>query len=180
MLIKRIYIIFLLSLIVSKLNAQLLMKNSDVNFEIGYGNTPYENINSEQYLFFINIQNLNSNYKSLSFTTNLNVEYIKISSVETYLFGLVPMFRFDTNLFDHDVFIRAGVGVNFVNKHKIGPRNIGSHFIFSDMISVGTRFFQSSNYAVEFSYLFRHISNAGLFNRNQGYNSQYLMISFII
>ena len=150
------------------------------HLSIGRGNSLYSNIKTEQYLLFYNVPELKGNLGNLSYEGDINLEFILENSKTTYVAGLVPMFRYDMEFLNTDLFIKGGIGFNFINKHDIGNRNIGGHFIFSDMISLGTRLFNTENFSVEVSYLLRHISNAGFFKSNEGFNSQYLVISLII
>jgi Lipid A 3-O-deacylase (PagL) len=176
-LIKTILLLILLSY---NICAQYYSNENKTRLNFGYGSSPYANIHSEQYFFFVNIPKINGRYKQLSYDSNINFEYISEGNQSTYLIGIVPMLRYDTEIVSKNLFITGGIGANFINNQKIGPRNTGGNFIFSDMISIGIQFFKGSDYTIELSYLFRHISNAGLFKRNQGYNSQYLIISFIM
>lgn len=150
------------------------------NLSIGRGSSIYNGIKSQQFLLFFNVPDLQGDFGTISYEGDLNFEMIFENRKTTYLAGIVPMFRYDIEFFNIHPFIKAGIGFNFINNHKIDNRNIGGHFIFSDMISIGAKIFRLDNYSVDISYLFRHISNAGLFDSNEGFNSQYLVISLII
>jgi Lipid A 3-O-deacylase (PagL) len=176
-LIKTILLLILSSYIIS---AQFYSKDTKTRLDFGYGSSPYTNIHSEQYLLFVSIPKMNGRYEQFSYDSNVNLEYISEGNKSTYLIGLAPMLRYDIEILNKYLFISGGIGANFINNQKIGTRKTGGNFIFSDMISAGIQFYRGNNYSIELSYLFRHISNAALFKRNQGYNSQYLVVSFII
>lgn len=164
----------------STIKAQTGLQSSNYKIDLGYGNSTYKNIKTQQYLFFYKIPNLEWRNKNFGFDTDINFELIKENNKSTYILGLVPMLRYDFNLLDKDIFLKGGIGANYINNHNIGNRNTGSHFIFSDMISIGMGIYESPLYNIEISYLFRHISNAGFYKNNEGFNSQYLIISLDI
>lgn len=172
--------ILLALILFSNVNAQLDIQNSNYKIEYGYGNSTYKSVKSQQYLFFYKISNLEWHNEYFSLDTDINLELIKENNQLTYILGLVPMFRYDFKLLDRNIFMKGGVGANYINNNNIGARNTGSHFIFSDMISIGLRVYESTTYKIEISYLFRHISNAGIYKNNEGFNSQYLVVSLYI
>lgn len=177
---KTLFIAVAIQLLSITSNAQTFNLTRNYTIELGTGSSAYNNFNSEQFLFFMNLPGMNSHYKNISWDTKINLELINDLKSDTYLIGIVPFIRYDTSLLNLNLFVKGGIGTNYINNHNIGPRKTGSHFIFSDMIAIGTKLFQTKDYALELSYLFRHVSNAGIYKRNQGYNSQYLVISFII
>lgn len=161
-------------------HAQPNVEEHHYEISLGRGSSIYNQSNSQQFLFFYNLPNLNGESGNISYAVDLNIELILENQRATYVAGVVPMVRYDLNLSIINPFIKGGIGFNFVNLHEITQRNIGGHFIFSDMVSVGMRVIEAENFSLEFSYLFRHISNAGLFDGNEGFNSQYLVISLIL
>jgi hypothetical protein len=161
-------------------NAQIKLENSKYEISIGRGSSFYNNIQSEQFLVFFKIPNLNGNFGKISYEGDVNFEYILENNKTTYLAGFVPMFRYEANILNANLFIKAGIGTNYLSQTRIGSRSLGGHFIFSDMLSIGSRIIYTKNFSVEISYLIRHISNAGIYNSNEGFNSQYLIISLII
>lgn len=177
---KILFTLILTMLMVFPADAQHSVSYSNYNLSIGRGSSIYNGVKSQQFLLFFNLPNLKGDLGAISYEGDLNFELILENSKTTYLAGFAPMFRYEFELLNINPFIKAGIGVNFINSHTIDNRNIGGHFIFSDMISIGAKVFSLDNYSVEISYLFRHISNAGLFDGNEGFNSQYLVISLII
>lgn len=150
------------------------------NLSVGMGNSLYNEIRTKQLLLFYNVPRLSEDFGNLSLNTDLNLELISHNNSTTIVAGFVPMFRYNLDLIFSKTFLSAGIGFNYLNNHNIGSRNLGGHFIFSDMISFGVKVIDSEYLTAEISYLFRHISNAGLFNDNESFNSQYLVISVII
>lgn len=177
---KIIFQLFIAAFLLLALNGKAQTHFSNYKLSIGKGSSLYSNIKSEQYLLFYNIPDMKGNFGNLNYEGDINFEFIIENHKTTYVAGFVPMFRYDVSFLNMSTFIKGGVGLNFINSHKVANRSIGGHFIFSDMISVGAKVFSFENYSVELSYLFRHISNAGLFDSNEGFNSQYLVISMII
>lgn len=171
-----ILIIFLLTIGIS--NAQSLQENK--NLSIGFGNSLYSDIKTRQLIAFYNIPKLNASLGNLSVNGALNLELISHNSSTAMIAGLTPMFRYDIDLGFTNTFVKAGIGFNYINNHNISNRDLGGHFIFSDMISIGASLIETEYFSAEISYLFRHISNAGFFRSNEGFNSQYLVLSLSI
>lgn len=178
---KKISMIIFFSLLIAQFGqAQINLNKTGSGISFGRGSSLYQNIKSEQFILFLKIPKLNENLNNLSYETDFNFEYIDASNKSTIIAGVVPMFRYDLDLMNANLFIKGGIGINYINRNIIASRTLGGHFIFSDMISVGSKVISSENLSVEISYLFRHISNAGIYKSNEGYNSQYLVISLII
>ncbi|MFZ1518717.1 MAG: acyloxyacyl hydrolase [Ignavibacteriaceae bacterium] len=154
--------------------------NSSENFSIGYGNSMYKDINTEQLLLLYKVPQLSVDFGNLSLNGDLNLELISHNKSTVMVAGFVPMLRYYLNLGFTKTFLSLGIGFNYLNNHNIGSRNLGSHFIFSDNLSIGTKLIDNEYFKVEVSYLFRHISNAGIFSSNEGFNSQYLVLSLTI
>lgn len=160
--------------------AQSTSQTAPFMIDFGYGKSAYKNIKTEQYLFFYKIPNLEWHNGNFSYQSNINLEFIEERNTFTYLLGLAPLFRYDFIIADTKLFVKGGIGFNFINSNSIGRRNIGGNFIFSDMLSIGFSLFSYHGLDVEISYMFRHISNAGFFSDNEGFNSQYIIFSFNI
>ncbi len=176
--INKSYLILLL--ITLPVLGQSTSQTTPIMIDFGYGNSAYSNIRTEQYLFFYRISNLEWHIGNFSCQSNLNLEVIEESNNFTFLFGLAPLFRYDFTIANTKFFVKGGIGINFINSNSIGRRNIGGNFIFSDMLSIGFSLFSYHGLDVEISYMFRHISNAGFFTDNEGFNSQYIIFSFSI
>jgi len=176
--INKSYLILLL--ITLPVLAQNTSQATPVMIDFGYGNSAYSYIKTEQYLIFYKIPNLEWHIENFSYQSNINLEFIEEGNNFTFLFGLAPLFRYDFSVADKKLFVIGGIGINYINTHSIGRRKIGGNFIFSDMLSIGFSLFSYHGLDVEISYMFRHISNAGFFTDNEGFNSQYIIFSFNI
>jgi hypothetical protein len=137
----------------------------------------YKETKTEQIILFYEVPQLSAEIGNLSLHGDLNLELISQNKSTIMVAGFVPMFRYDLDMGFTKTFVSAGVGLNYLNNHNIGSRNLGSHFIFSDMITLGMELIDNEYFRIEVSYLLRHISNAGIFNSNQGFNSQYLVVT---
>lgn len=87
--------------------------------------------------------------------------------------GIDPSLEIGIPLDDPVVTIEAGVGINLANFNEKDGRQLGGYFFFSPAAGFGVR----ANEILTVSYLFRHISNAGLFAANEGLNYQYIVFS---
>lgn len=171
-----IFVIFTLGI-----NSQTKTINNDfISGEVGIGESLYKEIKSKNLILFLEIPYINKEIKTFSLKSKMNFEYIKSDSDNILLIGLVPITKYNFSIGNYHLFIKGGIGANYISSHKIGTRNLGGHFIFSDMVSFGIELFTITNNKMEISYLFRHISNAGLYKENEGFNSQYILINFAI
>lgn len=174
----RFFISIILSIFFNILvNAQSGSYKEELNLSFGTGNSLYSNISTQQFIVFYKLNDLSAAFGSFSLDSDVNLEFISQNQSTTVVAGLAPIFKYEADLLGLTAFIKAGVGFNYINNHNIGSRNIGGHFIFSDMISIGSRIINTQDYSVEISYMLRHISNAGIFDSNEGFNSQYLVLS---
>ena len=171
---------YLLSVIIilTTINIYAQSVSSKGNFSFGFGNSLYKDIKTKQFIMFYDVRELTASVGNFSVNGALNLELISHNNSTTMIAGLAPIFRYDLNLGFTNTFINAGIGFNYINNHNISSRNLGGHFIFSDMISIGAGLIKTEYFTAEISYLFRHISNAGIFNNNEGFNSQYFVLSF--
>lgn len=93
-----------------------------------------------------------------------------------FIVGVAPMLRLELG---HDAprfLIEAGIGVNLVSSRDIGSRQLGSNFLFSPTASAGVEL-PWLNGLLGVFYMFRHLSNAGMFQDNDGINFQYIVFS---
>lgn len=176
-------IIFLIILIFSfkaEISAQDYFIDQKFEISIGRGSSLYNDIKSDQLILFIKIPPFSVRSSLLSFESDINIEYISKSEENIYVLGLLPFLKYNFSFKNINLFLKGGIGLNYLNHTEIGNRSLGGHFIFSDMIGIGSNILEFNKVKIEFTYLFRHISNAGLYKNNEGYNSQYFVISLII
>lgn len=176
---KSNYIKYLLLVIIILTTRNIFAQSigSDGSLSIGFGNSLYNDIKTKQLIVFYNIPKLYSSIGNFSVNGAVNLELISHNNSTTIIAGLTPMFRYELDLGFTNTFIKAGIGFNYINNHNISNRDLGGHFIFSDMISIGASLVKTEYFSAEISYLFRHISNAGIYKSNEGFNSQYLVVS---
>lgn len=176
-----ILILTFITILTSSLTGQISQQNYQSSIlELGLGTGAYDDVNTQQIMVFIKTPYLNGKIDQLEYSGKLNFELIDESDHSILLIGFVPMLKYNFQIEDITLFLRGGIGVNYINSNQVGSRNLGGNFIFSDMIGVGIKLFQYYDYGIEISYLFRHISNAGFYRDNEGYNSQYLLLTLII
>ncbi len=90
--------------------------------------------------------------------------------------GVSPMARI---LFSNDaprLLLEAGVGVNLISTREINKRQLGSNVLFSPTVSAGVEVPWAGGFLGVF-YMFRHLSNASMFEDNDGINFQYVVFS---
>lgn len=171
----------LVSLFAVSLSGQIYQpKNYSSILEVGLGTGLYDDVSTQQFILFLDTPYLSGNIDQLEYSGKVNFEVIGESHHNTFLIGFVPMLKYNFQFDDIIIFLKGGIGANYINTNQVGSRNLGGNFIFSDMVGVGINIFQTSGYGIEISYLFRHISNAGFYRDNEGYNSQYLLFSLHI
>jgi hypothetical protein len=74
-------------------------------------------------------------------------------------------------------FVEIGPGVNYATDKEFGGRHLGGPFFFSAMGGLGIEVPLGGQKIISISYRARHLSNGNTKDWNQGYNSQYLMLS---
>ncbi len=151
-----------------------------ISGEIGVGESVFKEIKSKNLILFLEMPYINKEIKTFTLKSKMNLEYIQSGADNTLLIGFVPFAKYNFSIENYHLFIKGGIGANYISSHKIGTRNLGGHFIFSDMISLGIELFAITNYKMEISYLFRHISNAGLYEKNPGVNFHYIEFEYVL
>jgi hypothetical protein len=158
--------------------AQQEFEVSKINFSIAKGNGLSNDVINDQILFMLKLPKFGKLAENISYENDLTFEYFSGIGRSNFLLGLTPLLKWDVTILGFPFFIKGGIGINYISMPEIAGRDLGGNFIFSDMIGLGIELFNVSDICVELSYLFRHISNAGLYSGNEGYNSQYIMLSF--
>lgn len=72
--------------------------------------------------------------------------------------------------------LEAGVGVNLITTREISNRHLGSNVLFSPTVSAGIEV-PWTNGSFGLFYMFRHLSNASMFEDNDGINFQFVVFS---
>ena len=88
---------------------------------------------------------------------------------DVHMFSVLPAVRY--NLKKRGIFspfLEITIGPSYMSDKQLGDREQGSHFIFNDFFTVGTRWGEEQEW--EFSYSWRHISNGNLSKPNPGWD----------
>jgi opacity protein-like surface antigen len=103
-----------------------------------------------------------------------SVEAGKNGSIEMGL--ALPMFTYHFDMGNHLVpYIEGGVGLLYTD---LSGFRLGGHFQFLSQAGAGLSYFLTDNTALNLSWRFRHISNAGLYDDNVGFNSYIFQAGF--
>lgn len=171
---KCFFIISFLLLFLNNIPAQKL----DVHqFYIAKGQGFSKTISSNQIMLMQKFITLYEDQENIYIENNLVFELITESGRTNYLMGTLPLIKWNFNLVHRRFVVLGGIGFNYISTDKLGGRNLGGKLIFSDMIGVGVNVCSFYEFVIDVYYLFRHISNAGFYEFNDGFNSQYLMFS---
>ncbi len=150
------------------------------HFEIGVGaGTDLQGLADTQFLITPAYSIPINERRSLRLRVEGDFEVIDDRRKTVFVGGIAPFFRylpFDWNV---NPFVEAGAGGNLTTDKIIGHQRVGGPFLFSLMTGAGIEKMIGKT-PVSLSYRFRHLSNAGIYRHNQGYNSQYIMLSIAL
>lgn len=90
--------------------------------------------------------------------------------------GVTPMARWELRSDMPKLSFDVGVGMNILTSRSIGQRQLGSNVLFSPTVCTGVEI-PWTNGVVGIFYMFRHLSNASMFEDNDGINYQYIVFS---
>jgi hypothetical protein len=93
-----------------------------------------------------------------------------------FIIGAAPMAQFELAHDAPRLSIEAGVGLNYISAREMDGRQLGSHFLFSPTAAGGIEL-PWMNSLLGIFYMFRHLSNAGIYRDNDGINFQYIVFS---
>jgi hypothetical protein len=93
-----------------------------------------------------------------------------------FIIGMSPMFRLELMRNVPRILIEGGVGINLISTRQVDGRQLGSNFLFSPTLSGGIEIPWTHGLLGVF-YTFRHLSNASMFEDNDGVNFQYIVFS---
>jgi hypothetical protein len=105
-----------------------------------------------------------------------NLEYVSDEGRGAFFIGGAPSLRFLVSEKAPRPFLEIGVGLNYASSTVVGDRELGGHFLFSLMGSIGCEF-EVDGRPVTLSYRARHLSNGHLYSKNMGIDSQYIILS---
>ena len=146
--------------------------------QILYGTGIQKNINTKQVLVSYAKYFERENIRSIMLGYIIDFEYLdEIKKNNVILFGFGGGLKQVYDLESMKLVLDSYISMNYIDRKKIGNRNLGENFIFSDNLKVGLEFGNSILPGLSIFYQFRHISNAGIYHENMGYNSQYIFVS---
>lgn len=114
--------------------------------------------------------------ESLRLRIEGDLEFIDDTRKTVFVGGIAPFIRLMPFNWIVDPFVELGIGGNLSTSKFIGNQNVGGPFLFSLMAGGGAEI-KINRTPLGISYRFRHLSNAGIYRPNQGFNSHYLMFS---
>lgn len=74
-------------------------------------------------------------------------------------------------------FFDIGAGVSLKHGNLVGHRHLDGPIAFTLMDAIGVEYRSAGGRTYSVSTRFKHISNSGLYKRNQGFNAQYVVLS---
>jgi hypothetical protein len=105
-----------------------------------------------------------------------DLEFIDDTEKMVFVGGIAPFVRLMPFDWKINPFLELGAGGNLSTNRTIGNQYVGGPFLFSLMAGGGTEI-KINGTPLGVSYRFRHLSNAGIYKANEGFNSQYIMLS---
>ena len=88
---------------------------------------------------------------------------------DNQVISLIPAYRYYFEISEKiKMFIHLALGPSVMSSYDLGYEEQGSKFVFNDYFGLGVRFGQKNEW--EFSFVWRHLSNAGLVQPNDGYD----------
>lgn len=171
---NRLFFVGLYLLLFNNSNAQKL----DIQqIYLAKGNGLSKSASSEQTMIMQKFLTLYNFSETIAIESNIVYELISEAGRTNYLVGTLPLIKMSFNFIQRKFIFFGGIGVNYISTDRLAGRNLGGGFIFSDLVGIGINVYSFYDYEIDLSYVFRHISNAGFYEHNEGFNSQYLMIS---
>lgn len=115
-------------------------------------------------------------HESLRLRIEADMQFIEDRSKTIFVGGIAPFIRILPFSWNVKPFIELGAGANLSTNREFGNQNVDGPFLFSLMSGVGVETIINKT-PVSLSYRFRHLSNAGIYKYNGGFNCQYIMFS---
>ena len=146
-------------------------------FDIGVGaGTDFQGTGAKQLLLAPAYNVPIPAHESLRLRIEADMEFIDDRSKTIFVGGVAPFIRILPFSWNVKPFVEFGAGANLSTNREIGNQNVDGPFMFSLMSGVGVGTMINKT-PVSLSYRFRHLSNAGIYEHNEGFNSQYIMLS---
>ncbi|MDD5474884.1 MAG: acyloxyacyl hydrolase [Syntrophales bacterium] len=173
---RSMYVVMFLLAFIASLSSTAFGADAAYEITVGAGSSLNEGINSRQVLITPALKWTTNNEPSIQFRLEGNFEAIYYNGKMTVLAGIAPMIRLFLFPYEKGPFIEGGAGLNYISRLSIGHRDLGGSMIFSPMAGAGYGFSWNGKPLI-LSLRYRHISNAGLYSKNDGFDSLYLMTS---
>ena len=103
-------------------------------------------------------------------------EKIEHEGKETWVLGIGPFIRLLIPTDPVRPFIELGAGVNYISRREVEGSKLGCQFIISMMGGAGFEF-SLNDVPLSLAYRYRHLSNAGACETNQGIDTNLIMLS---
>jgi len=88
---------------------------------------------------------------------------------DNHVISLIPAYRYYFEISEKiKMFIHLAAGPSLMSSCNLGYQEQGSKFVFNDYFGFGMRFGQNNEW--ELSLVWRHLSNAGLYQPNDGFD----------
>lgn len=102
-----------------------------------------------------------------------------IGNSKTLVIGtIMPVFRFYVSTGSAwRPFFDIGAGVSLKDGDLVGGQHLDGPIVFSLMDGIGVEYRTAGDQRFSISTRFKHISNSGFYERNQGVNAQYIVFS---
>ena len=176
---KRLVRIFTLSVSVgvTLFSEQALAQfgNNLFDVRVGRGTTISANGSTSLYLS-MPIRALSKEGRSSLFFIDKSVALSQEGNKLDFIVGVIPMIEFELASSVPRLTVEAGIGLNYSSTKEMGGRKLGSNFLFSPTASAGIELPWMDGMLGIF-YMFRHLSNAGIYEDNDGINFQYIVFS---
>ncbi len=110
-------------------------------------------------------------WKAFRFSLGLGYSYLWTDLVahDVNVWGVVPSARFYfSRKMKYQPFIFAASGLSYLSETRLGNQDLGGHFAFNDFFGIGIHLGHGQQWTL--GYCWRHVSNAGLFKPNDGFD----------
>jgi hypothetical protein len=148
---------------------------NDIRLRVGKGTTVTAHGSTSLYLSIPSHQLAGGGGSSL-FYLDQSIALSQSRNTLDFIIGAAPMAQLELAHELPRLSVEFGVGLNYISAREMDGRQLGSHFLFSPTASAGIEL-PWMNSLLGIFYMFRHLSNAGIYRDNDGINFQYIVFS---
>ena len=148
---------------------------NDINLRVGKGTSFTAHGSTSLYLSVPSHQLTGDRGSSLVYLDQ-SIALSQSRNTLDFIIGAAPMVQLELAHDAPGLSIEAGVGLNYISAREMDGRQLGSHFLFSPTVAGGIEV-PWMNSLLGIFYMFRHLSNAGIYRDNDGINFQYIVFS---